>query len=206
MGASAGHLDERPNTRERILTAALECFARKGFHGASMHDICAAAAVSPGGLYRHFSAKDDLIVALVEADREHALGLIDRALADADPWTGMRALVRAACQDFFDAKRSAMRLEVSAEASRNPRARAAAVDLYRAAIDALTRHIEAGQQAGAYGRALSAEALARVLIALGDGVGCWFALETPPAVEELEAWLLHAIERLLRPDAADPKD
>lgn len=198
--------DDRPKTRDRILHAALLCFARKGFHGASMHDICAAAGVSPGGLYRHFSAKDDLIVALVEADREHALGLIDRALADADPWSGMRALVRAAAQDFLDTQRSAMRLEVSAEASRNPRARAAAVDLYRAAIAALTSHIEAGQQAGAYGQELSAETLARLLIALGDGVGCWFALETPPEAEALEALLLAAVERLLRPMTANPPD
>jgi multidrug efflux pump subunit AcrB len=84
--------DDRPTTRQRVLDAALRCFGREGSHGASMQQICAEAGVSPGALYRYFRSKDDLIVALVEADREHALAMLHAALDRADPRDGLRAL------------------------------------------------------------------------------------------------------------------
>lgn len=55
--------------REHILDAALRCFARAGFHRTTMHDICKAAAVSPGALYVYFDSKEALIAGLCERDR-----------------------------------------------------------------------------------------------------------------------------------------
>ncbi|MCU0756402.1 MAG: TetR/AcrR family transcriptional regulator [Xanthomonadales bacterium] len=191
--------DDRPTTRQRVLDAALRCFARDGFHGASMQQICAEAGVSPGALYRYFRSKDDLIVALVEADREHALAMLHAALDRADPRDGLRALVGAAAADLQDPDRMAMRLEVSAEAARNPRAREAVLELYRAAIAVIAAHIAKGQALGVYGTHLPADALARLLIALGDGVGCWCALEAPAEPESLMDAMQQAVERLLLP-------
>ena len=51
----------RPDPRRRILDAAASCFTRLGFHGASMQEICAAAEMSPGALYRYFPSKDQLL-------------------------------------------------------------------------------------------------------------------------------------------------
>lgn len=190
--------DTRP-TRQRILDAALRCFARDGFHGASMQQICAEANLSPGALYRHFRAKDDLIVALVEADREHALAMLHDALDRADPRDGLRALVASALADLRDPDRMAMRIEVSAEAARNPRAREAALSLYRAAIEVIADHVRRGQEAGVYGCHLPADTLARLLIALGDGVGCWCAIDAPSEPGLLEDALRASAWRLLCP-------
>lgn len=195
--------DDRPTTRQRVLDAALRCFARDGFHGASMQQICAEAGVSPGALYRYFRSKDDLIVALVEADREHALAMLHAALDRADPRDGLRALVVAAAADLRDPDRMAMRLEVSAEAARNPRAREAVLSLYHAAIGVIAAHIADGQDRGVYGRHLPAESLARLLMALGDGIGCWCALEEPTAPEALQDAMRQAVERLLLPNLPD---
>ena len=49
----------RYDRRDEILAAAQRCFARSGFHGASMQDICAEAGMSPGNLYRYFPSKDE---------------------------------------------------------------------------------------------------------------------------------------------------
>ncbi|MCM6773633.1 TetR/AcrR family transcriptional regulator [Nocardia sp. CDC159] len=58
---SEEHLERR---RQQILDAALECFARKGFHATSMQDVFTEAGLSAGAVYRYFKSKDELIAAL----------------------------------------------------------------------------------------------------------------------------------------------
>lgn len=53
-------------TRARILTAALELFAQKGYQATTLRDIATAAEVSLGLTYRYFQAKEELIVAVYE--------------------------------------------------------------------------------------------------------------------------------------------
>ena len=50
--------------RSAILDAAERCFAQSGFHQASMHDICVAAGMSPGNLYRYFASKEAIIAGI----------------------------------------------------------------------------------------------------------------------------------------------
>lgn len=59
--------------RDRILDAAGRCFARQGFHQATIQDICDAAGLSKGGLYTYFRSKDEILAALVEQSLADAL-------------------------------------------------------------------------------------------------------------------------------------
>ena len=61
------HMEGR---RRQIIDAAIACFARDGFHRATMQDICAEARLSPGAIYRHFPGKDAIVEAI--ADERHA--------------------------------------------------------------------------------------------------------------------------------------
>jgi AcrR family transcriptional regulator len=54
----------RELSREQILDAAEEVFARKGFHDATVKEIATAAEFSVGGVYSFFPEKDDLFVQL----------------------------------------------------------------------------------------------------------------------------------------------
>jgi TetR/AcrR family fatty acid metabolism transcriptional regulator len=56
----------RPATRERILAAALEVFAGKGYHRALVDDIVRASGTSKGAVYHHFPTKEALFLALVD--------------------------------------------------------------------------------------------------------------------------------------------
>lgn len=47
--------------KSQILTAALECFHRSGYHATAMEDIAAAVGITAGGLYRHFRGKQELL-------------------------------------------------------------------------------------------------------------------------------------------------
>jgi AcrR family transcriptional regulator len=68
-------------TRERLLRAAADVFAERGYDGTRVADIAAAAGVSNGALYAHFPSKADL---LVDALRTHGRRLLADLFA-ADP-------------------------------------------------------------------------------------------------------------------------
>ena len=53
-------------TRERILDAALNVFASKGYHDTRMDDIVNEAGSSKGSVYFHFPGKEALFLALVD--------------------------------------------------------------------------------------------------------------------------------------------
>jgi AcrR family transcriptional regulator len=61
--------------RERILDAAVEVFAERGYTGASMGEIAARADVVASVIYDHFSSKRELHIELLE---RHGNALIDR--------------------------------------------------------------------------------------------------------------------------------
>ena len=68
----------RQATRERVLEAASAVFAERGFHGATVEDICERAGFTRGAFYSNFSSKDDLVL---ELTRRHAEDLVDRIRA-----------------------------------------------------------------------------------------------------------------------------
>jgi AcrR family transcriptional regulator len=70
----------RNRTREDILSAAAQLFARSGFKGTSLHDIAVTVGCSKATLLYHFAGKDALLIALVEPAVEE-LRTLDRRLA-----------------------------------------------------------------------------------------------------------------------------
>src|SRR5512141_738272 len=50
-----------PETRRRILEAAVRTFGRRGFHEARIAEIAAAAKVAEGTVYLYFRNKEDLL-------------------------------------------------------------------------------------------------------------------------------------------------
>jgi AcrR family transcriptional regulator len=53
-------------TRDKILQAALEVFAQKGYHRALVDDIVRVSRTSKGAVYHHFPNKEALFLALVD--------------------------------------------------------------------------------------------------------------------------------------------
>ncbi|WP_067663110.1 TetR/AcrR family transcriptional regulator [Nocardia miyunensis] len=51
----------RSDTRERILEAAVEIFADRGFDGCKMGDLAAAVGIKTPGLYSHFASKEQIL-------------------------------------------------------------------------------------------------------------------------------------------------
>jgi AcrR family transcriptional regulator len=66
--------------RERILAAAQEVFAQRGYHGSSLDDIAKASGTSKALIYEHFESKQQLHEMLIQ---EHAEELARRFTANA---------------------------------------------------------------------------------------------------------------------------
>jgi len=58
--------EARAARRDQIIAAAVECFARSGYHVTTMADIAEAAGVSKGTPYLYFPSKEALFIALYE--------------------------------------------------------------------------------------------------------------------------------------------
>ena len=54
------------DTKERILEAALELFARSGYMGTSMSDIAGRLGITKGALYKHYASKREILDSIVE--------------------------------------------------------------------------------------------------------------------------------------------
>ncbi|UWE10582.1 TetR/AcrR family transcriptional regulator [Actinacidiphila bryophytorum] len=67
----------RDRSRERILAAALEVFAEKGYHEATISQITARAGVSRGLLTYYFPAKGDLVDELLGRYLDQVAALLD---------------------------------------------------------------------------------------------------------------------------------
>ncbi|MDJ0869239.1 MAG: helix-turn-helix domain-containing protein [Myxococcota bacterium] len=66
---------------ERILAAALELYAERGFHATQTPDIAERAGMSVGGLYRYFRDKHQVFLELVHRVLEQNRQTQDRMLA-----------------------------------------------------------------------------------------------------------------------------
>jgi TetR/AcrR family transcriptional regulator, transcriptional repressor for nem operon len=164
-------------TRERIVAAAAPLFNQRGYAASSMSDLMAATGLEKGGIYRHFTSKDDLALAafdytvarlteqirsLVQAER----GVVRRVTALARGMVDVieRPVVPGGCpllnttiesDDGRGAVHSALR----------KRTRAAMGGL----VDYTRRIIESGIDAGELSRSVNATMEAEALVGAMEG-------------------------------------
>jgi AcrR family transcriptional regulator len=155
--------------RTEILDAAERCFARAGFHRASMQDICGEAAMSPGNLYRYFPSKEALIAGICERNRTDAVASF--ALVDSAPdfFAGLAGLARHHLVDRTDAE-VGLCAEIMAESRRHPDI----AKLYQGIEHDIKERIAAmlrnAAERGEIRGDLDVDAAATVLMVLGDGM------------------------------------
>jgi AcrR family transcriptional regulator len=70
----------RAQTRQRLLQAAGEVFAQRGYDRASLDDVATAAGLTKGAVYSSFAGKDDLFYALMRERIDERLALVTEAI------------------------------------------------------------------------------------------------------------------------------
>jgi AcrR family transcriptional regulator len=98
-------------TQQRILDAATEAFATRGFTATTMADVVAGSGASVGSIYHHFGGKRELFLAIFEQMADAVDHRIDAAMRDAgDAQDGRRVFelhVRAYLEAMWENRRLA---------------------------------------------------------------------------------------------------
>ena len=97
MGNPAKREDAKPaKSAERILSAALDLFAVKGYDATSVREICGAAGITRPTLYHFYGSKEGVLRALLMSGFERCRHLVDSAMARPGSFrTRLKALARA---------------------------------------------------------------------------------------------------------------
>ena len=106
--------------REQILTAAAECFRRKGYHGAGMAEISKTAGMSAGHIYNYFESKEAIIESIIEKDMEEMFSIFQKF--EDHPGDVLAALLdglNIGVQRHMDTGSCVIDLDMMAEAGRN---------------------------------------------------------------------------------------
>jgi AcrR family transcriptional regulator len=61
------------NKKQLIITAALKCFAHKGFHATSIQEIVETAGVAKGSVYSYFKSKEDLLYIAIKHEYDRMM-------------------------------------------------------------------------------------------------------------------------------------
>ncbi len=127
--------------RTQILDAAVVCFAKHGFHQASMHDISAEAGISVGLIYRYFQNKEAVIAAMADRHKSEIQDLLERAGQAPSLLEALEILFTAHCCEDSPKLLSAFVVDLYAEASRNPAVADLVRDVLNTAMDGVTELI-----------------------------------------------------------------
>lgn len=157
-------------TRERLLEAAADAFAERGYDATRVADIATAAGVSNGAMYAHFASRAEL---LVTALRTHGRRLLADMFA-ADPGRSITDLLLAVGRRLPRRRdaRGYLIVEALVAARRDPDVARPMRDYVGERADWLAELMRVAQQDGEIDPALSPDALAHfcLLLAIGSAL------------------------------------
>jgi AcrR family transcriptional regulator len=167
---SQPQIDSTLDRHTQILDAALVCFAKRGFHQASMHDISAEAGISVGLIYRYFENKDAVISAMADRHKKEIHKVHERAQQAPTLLESLEILFTAHCCEDAPQVVSAFVVDLYAEASRNPRVADLVRDVLQTAMDGVTDLIARSPEAESAAHGLKPHELAELIFAVSRGM------------------------------------
>src|SRR5229473_68426 len=160
--------DSGLDRRTQILDAAVACFAKRGFHQASMHDISAEAGISVGLIYRYFQNKEAVISAMADRHKQEIQEILERARQAPGLLESLEVLFTAHCGEKEPQVVSAFVVDLFAEASRNPHVAELVRDVCETSMSGVTDLIAQSPEAKATN--LTPREMAELIFAVNDGM------------------------------------
>ena len=177
MAADGTTLSPDPSVRDRLVAAAAEVFAERGYEGARVQEIVRRAGLSTGAIYTNFRNKADLLLAAVGTAQVDSLFATIELAADAADG------LRFAGHELPTARRATRPLlfEAMVAARRDPEV-AALLRRRLMKFRSLVAHaIASGQHGGSVASDVDADAAAEFCQALGMGFLLMEAVGLPHA-------------------------
>ena len=163
-------IEPTQDRREQIMQAAMACFAKRGFHQTSMHDISAEAGISVGLIYRYFENKEAVISAMADRHKSEINEVFDRAREAPNLLEALEILFTAHCCENEPRVVSAFVVDLYAEASRNPQVADLVRGVLQTAMDGVTDLMSGAPEAQAAAHGLTPNELAELIFAVARGM------------------------------------
>lgn len=160
-------------TENKIIQAALELFARKGYHGTSVSEITEHVGLTKGALYSHFSGKGELLLRIIDEFKTRFIAQMVKNLEEC-PGTALEKINRLIS---FNSRFAVENLdlcvfltflttELKADVDFEP----ALKEVYRQYQKVVSELISQGIRQGVFKKDLPPDVAALTFMALHDGV------------------------------------
>ncbi len=187
----SGNHSHREEKRQRILRAAIDEFARKGYFTARMSDVAKAAGVADGTLYLYFEGKEHLLICIFDDVLSRFIARLREQISQVeDPAEKLAIMVRLHLETLAGDRALAHVLQIETRHSRRfmsllTRGRLGEyLDLVRAII-------QEGQEKGTFRRDLSTGLATNFVFGTVDElVNSWLLAEEPGDLTRIGAPLL----------------
>jgi AcrR family transcriptional regulator len=185
-------------TREQVVEQAAALFNQHGYHGASISDVMKATGLKKGGIYRHFSSKEELALAAFAFAADKMRQRFTEALAGkSSPLAQLRAIIGVYARIPKDppVPGGCPILNAATESDdSNPALRAEARRVLDGLKQFLCSILREGEKLGQLRAGLNREATADVLIAQLEGavmLSKLYGTQVPMrhTVQHLDEWL-----------------
>lgn len=180
------------------MDAAIACFRRRGFHQATMAEICAEAEISAGALYRYFPSKAQIIAAIAEEHRDEG----DQAFLRTAEKDGLIAALCFAARDFFQKFANgdgALIADIIGEAIRDDELSSSLRKTDERSVSLFAQAIKAAQGRGEIDVTLDPKQAADTLYGAIEGIGLRRAFLRQTDQEAAVAQFCTLAERYLSP-------
>jgi AcrR family transcriptional regulator len=189
-------ITDATNARSRLVAAAVESFASKGFRGSTTRDIASAAGMSPAALYVHHKSKEDLLYLISRTGHERTLRLLKDAVASStDPVEQLLAMVRGFTIHHARGHTSA-RIVNYELAALSPEHLQEIVGIRHAIEEEMRRVVVAGVASGTF-RTSNPRMAAFALLSLGVDVARWYRDEGEWSPEDIADYYCEVALRIV---------
>ncbi|MDT0304946.1 TetR/AcrR family transcriptional regulator [Streptomonospora wellingtoniae] len=187
--------DDLPEAARALLTSAVLCFSRMGFHAATTRDITAAIGLSPGALYVHFPSKEGVLYEIVRTGHERALEAIRSERDDGDTRVYVGRLVTGLVV-WHARHHTAARVCQYELAGLSTEHRAAVLELRRRFTAVLRSAVTRGVREGVFD-VPDVNRSVRAVVSLGIDLVRWYSIDGADSPEALADYYAELALRML---------
>ncbi len=196
MHASELWQDTGPASDKRLLKAALESFAERGYHGTTTREISQRAGMSPAAIYMHYKSKDELLFLIMRITLEEALRRLRESFdAQPDPLDRVFELVKTVVSfnaEWHIAARVANHEVLALTGKRREQIRAIRRQIEDVIGEAIQLGIDAGQL-----HVEDIRATIFAILSMAIGVSRWFSPDGRLTPDELGVLYARIVLRML---------
>ncbi|MER7488223.1 TetR/AcrR family transcriptional regulator [Streptomyces sp. NPDC126497] len=185
-----------PEAARRLLLAAVEAFAERGYHATTTRDIAGRAGMSPAALYIHYKTKEELLHRISRIGHEKAVEILRTAArTEGGPGERLAEAVSSFVRWHAGGRTTARVVQYELD-SLGPEARAEILGLRRQ-VDAEVRGIiEEGVRSGEFD-VIDVQGTTLAVLSLCIDVARWFNVDGPRTPEEVGALYADLVLRMV---------